>query len=219
MTKLDIEAISQAMLRFRRAKDKAERDHDAKKFEFFAAVTELCEQEPRATRMIMVPNDVGPTDEQIEAWVREQFPEWRVLTIEDEPVRVLVEQDPAWMKYGYLSKDHKTYFQRNVIQGSPDLDDVSLKEDDIALWYRITRCPIEDIVRAFAQEAASSIGGEVIGEMQLYIERHIEEWPRMIRPFDQLEEEDFDAVQRYIIPGKLSYRFEKPRKPRQDELE
>ena len=224
----DIEAITKNLKKHHTGKKKEEQALQDSRDEFFAAATERLELQPRATRTIMIPAKAGKasgmgiiicTDEEVETYVHRFYPEWKIVKIEDEPFQVLVEEDPAWMKYTYISKDRKTIFQRGITQSSPYLDDASLKEDDPGLWLRITTCLIEEELRAFASSAAQQIGGEVIGQMQVYIEAHIDEWPRILKSFETLSEEDYAVMQDYIIPGKLSYRLESPRKPKREELE
>lgn len=181
--------------------------------EFFDAATAELETRPRSTRVLIC------NEEDIEGYVRKHFPGWRLVDAEHENGKIIVEEDPAWMPYSYISKDGKTVYQRGIAQESPALDDEAIRNQDPELWYKITECPIEEVLWHSAQEIAKEIGGEVIGQMQLYIEANLNNWLRILKPLETLDDEDFEKVQQYIVPGKLSHRLTPPRKPKPEELE
>jgi len=217
----DIEKVTKAVKKHHFGQKEEAKELEDARIEFFAAATERLEVQSRATRTIMIPTEapgmgIIATNEEVETYVHRFHPEWKIVKIEDEPFQVLVEEDPAWMKYTYISKDRKTIFQRNVVQGSPYLDDASLKEDDPLLWLRITTSPEEQLLWRLAKE----IGGEGIAyQVRKFCTDNRDEFVRLLRPFEDLREEDYQKVQEYILPGKLSYRLESPRKPKPEELE
>ena len=204
------------------SKNEAKELSDARD-EFFAAATERLELQPRATRTLTIPTRSGGkiicTNEEVESYVHRYYPEWKIVSIKSEPFYVLVEEDPAWMKYTYISDDHKTVFQRNVTQGSEYLDDAALREDDPALWLRATTSPEEDLLQRLVREASLSSREHVAWEVREFCTEHRGEFMRLLKPFDELSEDDYAAIQQYIVPGKLSYRLESPRKPKPEELE
>jgi hypothetical protein len=216
----DIEEITKKVRKHHNGKKKESNDLELARIEFFAAATERLELQPRATRTIMVPVSAGgriiASNEEVESYVYRYYPEWKIISIENDPFRVLVEEDPAWMKYTYISEDHKTLFQRNVVQASEYLDDASLREDEPELWLRVTTSPEETLLFKFA----ASQGGEPISTyVRMYCTEHRDEFLRLLKPFDDLSEDDYTMIQKYIVPGALSYRLESPRKPKPEELE
>lgn len=228
MTEFDfnIEEVTAKVKEHHAGKKDEEKELAEARDEFFAAATERLEQQPRATRTIIVPTSfqgrIIASNEEVETYVHRYHPEWKIISIEDEPFRVLVEEDPAWMKYTYVSEDRKTIFQRNVVQATEELDDAALREEDPELWLRITTSPEEQLLFQFAKEVdgESGVDYEMIAwELRKFCTNHRDEFLRLLRPFDTLSEEDFTAVQKYIVPGKLSYRLESPRKPKPEELE
>jgi hypothetical protein len=216
----DIEEVTSKVKLSHAAKKEEEKELSEARDEFFAAATERLEQQPRATRTIIVPTSAGgkilASNEEVESYVHKYHPEWKIISIEDEPFRVLVEEDPAWMKYTYISEDRKTVFQRGITQASDYLDDDSLRQDDPDLWLRVTTSPEEDLLWKLAKE----VGGENMAwNVRQFCTEHRDEFLRLLKPFDKLSEDDYVAVQQYIVPGALSYRLESPRKPKPEELE
>jgi hypothetical protein len=133
----DLSQITKTLGSAHKKKSAAEKELKESRTKFFDAVDEeIVATETLAQQTVATPADV----ESIEGYVKQFYPGWRVVG--DEPDEgaetALIEEDPAFKKFVYINREDGNLYRRNVSQAGPSLDNERLKEEDPALWKRIT---------------------------------------------------------------------------------
>jgi hypothetical protein len=179
----------------------------------FAAFTEAAKSGALAQRLIDNLSDLPNAD-----YVERNFPGWRLVsTTQRDPRKIMIEEDPAYVKYTYINRIDGMVYGRTVAESGMSLDDVALREANPDLWKSISYWPeplediLTDIVDRFAGFPAEST--ELVEQIlqDFGIDRHI-------RPPGEWTSEQTEAVGDYMVPGKLTVRLITPRKATEEEL-
>lgn len=173
--------------------------------EFFTLATETLEKTTLAKMVVEWPEGVDPLE-----YTSRYYPGWRAVKLVDHKVQL--EEDPALKKFVFVNPVDGKVYQRNAIQGQPQLDDELLREKDPDLWIRIT--DVEN--RAWL--------GNLLYEMNVEPDEIDEilityDAPRVLKPADELDPEDLAAITDYLVPSPITLRLESPRKATDEELQ
>lgn len=207
---MGLETITKALGKAYKTQKTAEGKVKEKRLEFFDAIDEELEESDLATQTVEIPEDESAIE-----FVDKYYPAWRLVEEYDNGV-ALIEQNPAYHPYTYLSEDHKLIFRRGLVQAAPSLDDEKLRAEDFELWFRITSCSEENILTQYEQESGGDITPALVS---LFIAKHREEFTRTLLPLEQIDADDLARLSDYTVPGRLTLKLEPIRKPKADELE
>lgn len=174
---------------------KAEKELKESRAEFFDAVDEeIISTETLARQTIELPPDIPfPVDEDdrgVMDYVKRFYPGWRLVDVGAKEHTYIIEEDPAFKKFVYVNHEDGNVYRRNVAQGGPSLDDDRLKSENPELWERITE------VRVIPQQET-----------------------RVLKDLEDLPDQDFAAIQEYLVPGPMTVKLDAPRKAKPDELD
>jgi hypothetical protein len=136
----------------------AEKDKNTQKDKFFELATEALEQETLATVALEIEADSYESAEEL---AHSQYPRYRVIKVvkgDDNLWVITMEEDPALKPFVYVNRDDKMVYQRQVVEGSPMLDDERLQEEAPELWEEITYVPEpERKLKSFDQLSAEQL--------------------------------------------------------------
>lgn len=118
----------------------AERDKNDMKDRFFELATEALQQETLATDVLVL--EAKDADE-AEELAKKQRPRYKIVKLHKKGDQwvVIVEEDPALTPFIYVNPEDGMVYQRQVVEGSPMLDDERLQEEAPDLWEEITYIP------------------------------------------------------------------------------
>lgn len=188
--------------------------------EFFDAATQTLETGILAKRTVEAPKALGGHRDLIETWAERWHPGWRVIATddsEDNPA-VQLEEDPSLKKFTFVNPDDGKVYTRNAIQGNPSLDDEQLKLDDPDLWVRISNpvpYPELDRLQEFCEFMDISYP-DMMGWVQT--KESGTDWPRVLIPIEEMSNEDFAQIEKYLVPAPISLRLESPRKAKPEDI-
>jgi|SRR5208282_588926 len=190
-------------------KKRVEKEYNTERQAFFDEVSIILSDRKLATKVIEV-------DGEAEDYVRQQYPGW-VLQSVGEDGKAIIEEDPEWVKYTYVNKAEGYAYARNITQETPSIDDERMLAEDPELYYRVTYSPIIDALLAYAKWT------QVLApEKEIY--RYVQDttalgsaYPRSVRPWDEITEEDLEALTTYFVPGSLSVRLERRKAKAEDQ--
>ncbi len=113
----------------------AKKDREKLRSEFFdlatKSVTTLAQKTVRSYA-----NTKAEAQEEIE----KGYPRWNVIEIRSTGYywKVLIKEKPEFKSFPFVNPEDGQVYHRNVVEGSPTLDDERLQEEDSELWDRIT---------------------------------------------------------------------------------
>jgi len=116
----------------------AEKAKNQAKEKWFRAVTEELEQEIPAQ---VVERVEATDDEQALRVAQRRFVRYRVVDVarvSDTEYDVVLEEDAALKPFTYVNKSDGNVYRRDVVEGSPTLDDEGVREELPELWNEIT---------------------------------------------------------------------------------
>lgn len=173
----------------------AEKELKVSRSEFFEAVDEeIISTETLARQTITFPatltEQCEDDAEDLTTYVKRFYPGWRIAEIGSKENICIIEEDPSFKKFVYVNHEDGNVYRRNVSQGDPSLDDDRLKSEDPELWERIT-------------------------EVKIIPRQEI----RVLKDLETLPNQDFSAIQEYLVPGPMTVKLDAPRKAKPDELD
>lgn len=116
-----------------------EKRKNIRKDEFFAAATEELKDEVLSQRVETI--DAGGEEQALRIAQRRYYNEniTDIRRIEGEDRwQVVIEEDPALRPFTYINKHDGRVYSRQLVTGTPLLDDESIREEDPELWEQIT---------------------------------------------------------------------------------
>lgn len=200
--------------------------------EFFDAATEMLSQQSLARKTVEVPEGANAE------WLEQHYPGWKVVSSlrpgkEPDIWEAVLEEDPAKLAFTYVNPDDHMVYARTTAQGTPMLDDERLRDEDPELWEQISDYPepwfglVRDAMKeAFTAGANIDHGLNRVDSLyeinsrglvaNFLRDRGIE---RVLKPIDELTDEQLQALQDYLVPAPVTVRLVPPRKAKQEELE
>ncbi len=148
MTPEELDEITAELGREYKAWKKGEKNKNDAKKKFFEAIDKMLGDE---TPAIITTQVFADSDLEAEQRAVQRYPGYTpgVLigpAIEGDPWTVTLEEDPTLRPYTYISSDGMVY-SRQVVSGSPMLDDERLRDEDPELWEAITHIPQERVMK------------------------------------------------------------------------
>ncbi len=194
--------------------DSIKKDYQKK---FFEAATATLEQGTLARKTVVMPKGTVSVQGDWERWVQKYHPGWRFVSwVNDDGYTMIIEQDPALMKFTFLNPNDNRVYGRTTVDGGQFLDDERLREEDLDLWLAITKWDAPEWLPDLLYEC--NVDYEDIDKKidQLGEDGKIS---RVLLPTDQLTSEQLEALQPYMVPGPISIKLVPPRAAREEELE
>lgn len=192
---------------------------DRRQKEMFDAFTTVLEHRPLGRRSVPHEHWEKLNDKEQQEWIRKHHPGHRLVDYHSG--HLILEEDPAYIKFAHINKETGKVYARTVAQGSPGLDDEALRADNPELWERITEWPdpwyslVRDVI---IQHTSLPIRRSVL---ESRVGRILEERGvlRVLKPFHQLSDSDLMEMEDYFLPGPLTIRVVTPRDAKSEELE
>lgn len=196
----------------------SKKDLESSRSEFFDIATKTLEEGSLAKRNITINDNCG---ESVDLYIEKWYPGWRMVKSKpiDDGFLVQIEEDPSLKKFVFINPSDGRVYQRNAIQGNPYLDDDKIKQRDPDLWERISNpIPYQNIDQLiefceFADIPYEIMMGWVETKQASY------DWPRSLVDMDEMSDDDFNEIQKYLVPGSISLRLEPPRIAKSEDLE
>jgi hypothetical protein len=201
------------------AKNKKNRRSGLKE-DFLDLATELVAQGTLAQKTVVV---AAGSLEDAEAEARKRHPRWLILdskwhALDDGYAVVSIEEDPYYKPFTYVHPKLKIVFAKQVVDGSPWIDDEQLKRLDPTLYRNVTRIVNYDFMRELLYHANIDVDeiDERIEDLEKDGEFPVE---RVLIPLEELDSANLAALEDYIYPGKPSVKMAAPRKAKAEDLE
>lgn len=145
---------------------------------------------------------------------------WLIDTIRENPDaqgewEAIMVEDPELKAFTYVNPEDGMVYTRQVVSGSPTLDDERLKAEDPDLWREITYVPHFDAIIGVMYEFG--VDGVQMDKFDRLWD--ICEGPRLLRPLDELPPETAAKLQRYVYIGRPTVKLSAPRKAKPEELD
>lgn len=216
--KIDLDKLTSRFGRaYTSAKKAAERQAKVQA-EFFNAIDQTLEGLVRRHQIV----EFTGKDEPYDTWITTRYPGWRLRSVSEDGERLVIEEDPKFMKFTFVNKADGMVYGRTVSQSGNGLDIERLQEENPELWEQITTWPEPwfSMLREYAHRWNID---QTIGDPDA-LDVHIGEYLKekgMLRTLKNPElwtEEEFAALEQYMMPGKLSTRLVPPRKATDEEL-
>jgi hypothetical protein len=191
---------------------------------FFQAATEELETKVLAQRVVEIPLPSAQSIEDIQEYVSTYHPGWRFVSTREaaseEDLDVLVEQDPALMKFTYVNREDETVYGRTITEGQPYLDLEAIEVCNHDLYDAITEWPGIEMVN----EILIWIGAVELPALppdREPLSDLLTRWGfgRRLRDLNTVDTETLAQLDPYWIPGKISVRLVPPRAAKPEELE
>lgn len=118
-----------------------EKAKNADKDRFFALATEICAEGDREEILASTgPVGRGASEDQAIGLLEEYNPRFEVdaLRPTDEGWEAIMVLRPEFMAFTYVGRDLGMVFQRQIVPGSPVLDDARLANDEPDLYAKVT---------------------------------------------------------------------------------
>lgn len=186
----------------------------------FDAFTRHLSQRTLRQQTINIPDElVGEDLTSIETWITRHYPGWRfVAQFDIGSTRVIIEEDPKLVKFTHLNRDTGTIYGRTINQASPSLDDELLRTKDPALWERVTTWPEPwaSLVVATVRSMVSTRWSDATVNAkvdELLREQNVQ---RTLRT--DLSDDDWQALEPYLVPGAITVKLMTPRVAKPEEL-
>lgn len=213
--------LQQVTTRFSKAYDKnkqARKWLDKQQTRMFQAFDETLTEQQLAQKTVQVPDEVIA-----EKWLTEHYPGWVTLhvTAGDDGVYAVIQENPSLKKFRYVNPITKEVMGRDMVEGSPMLDDEALQTEDPELWEQISTWPepwyglVKDTIRQFvslpwSEDAIENAADDVLRARGV---------KRVIMDPNDMSDYELSAIQPFITPGKVSVRLSPPREAKEEELD
>lgn len=157
--------------------------------------------------------------------VADYFPGWRPVASdpsqEEGMIDVIIEQDPAQMKYSFVNLENGEIYQRTYVDGSPRLDEGRLQEEDPDLYDDLHDWPPPPSwLFAFAQgfNEEGLLEEAVVDDWYDFLENGTHDVEPILKPSSEWTKEQASAVQKYLTPGKRTMKIVAPRDATDEEI-
>lgn len=189
---------------------------DAQKIFFQAATQEL-----RKQRLPQEVIDVPEVDD-IEGWVRDYHPGWKIVDVDFDNTQLILEQDPELMEFVFINPEDGILYKRLHVEAGARLDDERLKDEDPELYEEISEWP-EPIFTILCDAFISLDGSQIYTGMEpqdyAVLQLLEAEVAKIIRDKSTWTNEQASRIQKYLLPGKVSVRLQAPRPAKPEDLE
>ena len=212
-TRQRLEEITRALGVDKTKFDELDRELKARRLEFFDTLNQFLESTARPIKVIGEDEEIPPG--------------WR-LKYESDGKRQ-IEEDPSWMRYSFINEIDGMVYQRSISQGAPELDDERLLRERPDVYERVTEIENLDTFIDLVEWALDwtdydcdvcnwTKSNEAIADIVRKFAQ-ANRLPRRVKPLEKLSSEDFNILQDYLIPGKLSARLLGPRPVKPEDYE
>jgi hypothetical protein len=190
--------------------------------DFFNLVTHKTSQRQLAQRSVQLPSVYGDVEE----YVKTHHPGF--ILVAQKGNNLILEQDPAFMKYEYVNPIDGMVYGRTIASGQPTIDLESLKERDPGLWKKYSRWlePHYSVARGaierFAKVNHTGQGMTLLPhEIDKKTDQYLEDIdaPRELDVERIIKDNKEYKLERYLIPAPVTVRLVPPRKAKPEELE
>lgn len=117
-----------------------EKEKNKLRDDFFNAATEELDSELPAQRVSVI--DAG-SEEQARRIAQRRFHKFNITDLRQIPGEdrweVVVEEEPALRGFSYLNREDGRVYSRQLVEGTPLLDDEAIRDEDPELWERISK--------------------------------------------------------------------------------
>jgi hypothetical protein len=136
-----------------------------RRLEFFSLAQEAVASKTLARRTVSVAE--FDSEDEAKVWLERHYPTFRLIEFDlrEDDIVAILEEDPEKQPFVFVNPVDKKVYRKQVVGGSPMLDDDALKEEDPELWERITFVP-EPERRLKAQD---ELEAEDLAKMQKYM--------------------------------------------------
>ncbi len=207
--------------KFGRAYARADRAAKAKAKEqeaFFTAINKVLETRIRQQKV--VDTELRLPDEPLSNFIARVYPGWRFL--KESHNMVVIEEDPAFMKFSFVNPEDRQIYARTVSQGSPVLDEKALQANDPELWEAISVWPEPwyTLMSDFAVIWNLNQNNPPASDLRTLLNAFLTEsgMSKILKDYEQWTPEELNAAQRYLSPGKIGVRLVAPRLAKEEEL-
>jgi len=198
---------------FERAYNSAEKASQRKvvaQAKFFSAIDQVLEGKVRKQQLVDL-EDSGYDGDDPVSFISRQYPGWRLVSVNDDGLQAVIEEDPKFMKFSFVNKENSRVYQRTNTQAGSSLDNERLREENPELWDQVTTWPEPwyTLIYEFAIATAATTQEELEAELDKYLKA--QGMQRILKSPEEWSDDEFKAISKYIIPGSISTRIIKPR--------
>jgi hypothetical protein len=181
---------------------------------FFDACTRALSESTLGQRLVVV--DTREI-ENVPEYVEIQCPGYTYVSHTDE--HILVQEDPAVMKFQFINEDDGYVYGRTNSEGAPSLDDERLRAEDPALWDEISAWA-EPWYSMFKEVLKTWLPLVSELEIELYLDEYLAKAGllKTITDPNSWTEDTVEKVSQYMVPGKITVKLVPPRKAKPEEL-
>lgn len=157
--------------------------------------------------------------------VADYYPGWRPVSSDpsqDEGmIDVIIEQDPAQMKYAFTNLEDGKVYQRTYTEGSPQLDEGRLQEEMPDLYDALHDWPsppswLFAFAKGFNEEDLTEEG--VRDDWYDFLENGDHNIEPVLKPSSEWTKKQAADLQQYLVPGQRTMKIVAPRKATEEEL-
>lgn len=187
--------------------------------EFFQNATERA----RSNALGQVVEYVRATDEHdARTRLERLFPTYEILDVvpEKDQWKGLLQECPEYREFTFVNEADGRVYQRQIVLGSPLLDDERLKDEQPALWLLVSQLSDEYLKVRNAisfytdyyhdESDADYLAESICKELSLEI--------RVLRPLEELSSEELAGIQEYIYYSKPMVKLAAPRQVKAEDL-
>lgn len=194
----------------------SEKDKNKLRDEFFQLAIQQNKSVPLSRKTVV---EEG-TEDEVRSRVEARYPQFIIESITEHDLdgyhKVILVENPEFKSFTYISEgDTPIVFQRQIVEGSPSLDDERLIEELPELWVQISEIPDRTELVSLIK-SLSALTAE-------HIDRVLDDYyplsKRIMVPFENLTDEDLSIIGKYIIRGKPTIKLAPPRLAKDQDLD
>lgn len=184
----------------------------------FEAFSQHLEDTIRSQQVVQVQVPEGST---LEEYVTTMYPGWRIKRVISDQ-EIVIEDDPAYMKFSFVNEDDGMVYARTVVQGSTTLDVERVKQENPELWESITEWPEPwySLINNFGLQVVTK-GAKNPSQIVALLDEYLENTSlgKVLKNADDWTTEELQGVIDYMVPGKVSVKLVPPRPAKDEEKE
>lgn len=193
-----------------------EKDKDSARQELFKEIDKQVSTDERLVEIH------AASEEEAREQIAKRFPAWvlddiRPIAPGAEDFEAIITENPSFKRYTYFNPDTKMVYERQVVSGTPILDDEKLLAENPDLYARVTELPYEDWITNLMYHCGVE-SQDVDERLTEYLQILPNGPQRTLKDLETLPDEDIAALQNYVYEGKPSARLAPPRKATAEEL-
>lgn len=192
------------------------------KSDFFKELDAILEASPRAKKVV---DANGTPEEGLQAFIEEFHPGWILDSFEYDrfgnPTEIQLIEDPSSMPFVFVNEENKMVYSRSVREGSPAVDDSSLKESDWDFYLEVTQSSKEeDLLTEFVDLVLNESFDDLEEFLGEFVTKKLRdgEITRSLRSLESLDKTQIEEIRDYLIPGRKTTVMATPRKAKPEEL-